>query len=199
MIIYNFPQGSPEWHAIRKGKLTASHATAIGNCGAGLVTYVDDIVLEMCIEPEQYYNSDMERGNELEPVARAVYEFENEIQTQQVGFIQYNDYVGFSPDSLVGDDGGLELKARNDKIHFKLLKDGKVDSSAIWQMNMGMLITGRKWWDFGSYNPNFKQSLFIKRFYPEEKKFDGLLKGFDLGTEMIKELLNNENIKKELK
>ena len=199
MKIYNFAQGSPEWHAIRRRKLTASHGTAIGNHGTGLVTYVDEIVLALCIEPDEYYNSDMARGNELEPTGRLVYEFERGIETRQVGFIEYNEFVGCSPDSLVGDDGGLELKARNDRIHFKLLKDGKVDSGTVWQMNMCMLVTGRKWWDFGSYNPKFNQSLFVKRFYPEPKKIEGLLIGFEMGEKMIKELLGNENIKKELR
>lgn len=198
-VYQNIIQGSPEWFKGKKGKMSASHATAIGNCGKGLQTYIDEIVCNMIIEPEQYTNKDIERGNELEPIARQVYEFENNVIVNQVGFITYNDFVGFSPDGLIGIDGGLELKARNNKIHFALLKTGKVDSGTIWQMNMSMLISERKWWDFGSYNPNFKQSLFIKRFFPDLIKFEALKKGFKLGEQMIKDLLNNENIKRELK
>jgi hypothetical protein len=45
MIIYDkIIQGSPEWFKIRKGKMTASHATAIGNAGKGLQTYVRNII-----------------------------------------------------------------------------------------------------------------------------------------------------------
>jgi hypothetical protein len=65
-------------------------------------------------------------------------------------------------------------------------------------MNMCMLITGRKWWDFGSYNPNFKQSLFVKRYEPDQFKFADLLKGFAIGEIMIRKLLENPNIKNEL-
>jgi hypothetical protein len=178
--------------------MSASHATAIGNAGKGLQTYVDDIVCNMIVEPEQYTNKDIDRGNELEPIGRQVYEFENNVTVNQVGFITYNDYVGCSPDGLIGIDGGLELKARNNKIHFALLKTGKVDSSTKWQMQMSLLITERKWWDFASYNPNFKQSLYVKRFYPDPEKFEKLLKGFSIGQDMIIELLSNENIKIEL-
>ena len=192
-------QQSPEWFELRKGKMTASHATAIGNQGKGLVTYIDDLILNMIIEPEFYTNKDLERGNEHEPIARQVYEFEKGVTVYQVGFISYNDFVGCSPDGLIENDGDLEIKARNNKIHFVLLKTGKVDSGTIWQMNMGMLISGRKWCDFVSYNPNFKQSLFVKRFYPDPIKFDALLKGFEIGEKMIKELLENSNIKLELK
>jgi len=205
-MIYHWDiiQQTPEWDEVKKLKMSASHATAIGNCGKGLETYIRQLVRDMIIKRETYTNKDMERGNELEPIARLTYEFERNCTVKQIGFITYSDYVGVSPDGLIddyefiGDNGGLELKARNEDIHFGLLLGDPVDSSAVWQMNMSMLVTGRKWWDFGSYNPNFKQSLFIKRFYPDQKKFDLLLKGFEIGESMIKDLLSNPNISKEL-
>jgi hypothetical protein len=197
-IFDNIIQGTEEWHLIKKGKMSASHATAIGNYGKGLETYCRQIVRDMIIERQSYTNKDMERGNELEPIARLSYEFENNCTVKQVGFIQYSDFVGYSPDGLVSEDGLIELKARNDEIHFGLLLGDSVDSTTIWQMNMGMLVSDRKWCDFGSYNPNFKQSLFVKRFYPDQSKFDALLKGFEMGESMIKKLLSNENIQKEL-
>ena len=200
-MIYHWDiiQQSPEWFEIKKGKMSASHATAIGNCGKGLETYARQIVKDLIIERQNFTNKDMERGNELEPLARITYEFENSVTVKQIGFITYSDYVGVSPDGLINDDGGLELKARNDDIHFGLLLGDPVDSSTIWQMNMAMLITGRKWWDFGSYNPNFKQSLFVKRLYPDHAKFEALMKGFYIGELLIKKLLENPNIQIELK
>jgi len=192
-------QGTDEWFSVRKGKMTASHATAIGNCGKGLDTYCRQIVKEMIIPKPFYTNADIERGNELEPIARQTYEFEFGLTVEQVGFIEHNDFVGCSPDGLINEDGGLELKARNDDIHFGLLLGDLVDSSTIWQMNMCMLISGREWWDFGSYNPNFKQALFIKRFFKEEKKQTALLEGFKIGEQKIKELINIPAILKELR
>lgn len=200
-MIYHWDiiQQTPEWFEIKKGKMSASHATAIGNCGKGLETYVRQIVKDLIVEKVNFSNKDIERGNELEPIARITYEFETGEKVKQIGFISYSDFVGVSPDGLINEDGGLELKARNDDIHLGLLLGDSVDSSAIWQMNMSMLVTGRKWWDFGSYNPNFKQSLFIKRFYPDLVKFDSLLKGFDIGEKLIRNLLSNPNIQRELK
>ena len=199
-MIYHWDivQQSPEWFELKKCKMSASHATAIGNCGKGLETYVRSLVKELIVERQSYTNKDIERGNELEPIARMTYEFEFNCNVKQVGFISYSDFVGCSPDGLIEGDGGLELKARNDDIHFGLLLGDSVDSSTVWQMNMCMLITGRKWWDFGSYNPNFKQSLFVKRFYPDQAKFSALLKGFVIGEKIIKELLEMPNIKNEL-
>lgn len=191
-------QGSPEWFEVRKGKMTASHGTAIAANGKGLVTYCREIVIAMISEPEHYVNKDMERGNEYEPIARQAYEFENNVTVQQVGFIEHNEYSGCSPDGLIGTDGGLEIKARNDKIHFGLLIGDAVDSGTQWQIQMNLLFTGRKWWDFCSYNPHFKMSLFQKRFYPDPIKQQKLKLGLVSGEKMIKELLQNENIKNEL-
>lgn len=196
---WDIQQQSPEWFEIKRGKMSASHATAIGNCGKGLETYCRQIIQEMICEKVSYTNKDMERGNELEPIARITYEFENSCEVKQIGFITYSDHVGCSPDGLVNHDGGIEMKARNDSIHLGLLLGDSVDSSTVWQMNMCMLITGRQWWDFCSYNPNFKQSLFVQRFYPDQPKFEALLKGFHFGKKMIEELLSNPNIQRELK
>lgn len=199
MIIYrDITQGSDEWFDIKKGKMSASHATAIGNAGKGLLTYTMNVVLDIIVERDNYISKDMERGNELEPIARQVYEYENDVIVEQVGFIEYNKFVGCSPDGLIGDDGGLEIKARNNEKHLSLLVGESVDSSTIWQMNMSMLVSDRKWWDFVSYNPNFKQSLFQKRFYRDEKKINALLNGFEIGEKLIKELLKNKNIQNEI-
>ena len=46
MKIYNFEQGTEEWFKIRKGKITASHAQAIGNNGKGLETYLNNLMAE---------------------------------------------------------------------------------------------------------------------------------------------------------
>ena len=77
MKIYkDINQGSPEWFEIRVGKVTASHAQAIGNNGKGLDTYLLEVVSEMfsSSEKEHYSNEHTERGNELEPIARSMYE-----------------------------------------------------------------------------------------------------------------------------
>ena len=56
IIHYDIIQGTPEWHELRKGKLTASHGTAIGNYGKALETYCREIVQNMIHEKENYNN-----------------------------------------------------------------------------------------------------------------------------------------------
>lgn len=196
-------QGSEEWKEVRKKKLTGSHATAIGNNGKGLITYVDDVILSLFIEKEFKSSKDTERGHELEPYARMKYEFETGNQVTEVGFIEHCPFSGCSPDGLIfnkhcfSKDKGLEIKARNNPKHLALLMYGKVSSDTIWQMNMNMLMTGFDAWDFVSYNPNFKQSIFIKEFRRDEKKIEKLRIGLEHGISMLKEGLNNEVVKKE--
>ena len=194
MIIHDdIIQQSDEWYKIRRGKITASHATAIANCGKGLNSYILEIMADYfsCAEKEQFSNKHTERGNKLEPIARSIYEIETGNQVKQVGFIEYNDYVGCSPDGLVGDDGGIEIKCPDDKEYFKLLleKEGAISSDYMWQVQMNLLITERKWWDLIFYNPNYKQTIIVFRIYPDEEAQKKLKQGFIIAEKKIKNII----------
>jgi hypothetical protein len=202
MIIHKqLIQGSDEWLQLRKGKLTCSKATAIGNSGAGLLTYVKEKVLEIVLpndNEERYTNADIERGNALEPIARAKYEFEYGVTVEEVGFVEYCPNSGFSPDGLVGEDGGIEIKARNNAKHLEHLLGATIDSSTNWQIQGSLFMSGRKWWDFISYNPNFKNSLYVERIYPDPKLQAKFKAGLAAGIKMLNDFLENDNMKKEL-
>ncbi len=193
MKIHEIEQQSPEWFNVRKLKATASHATAIGNCGKGLDTYVLEIVAEYLssADKEQFSNKHTDRGNELEPQARTIYELTTGKDVKQVGFIEYNDYVGCSPDGLVEDDGGIEIKCPDDKEYFKILleKENAISSDYIWQVQMNLLITNRKWWDLIFYNPNYKQTIIVFRIYPDEEAQKKLKQGFIIAEKKIKNII----------
>ena len=180
MKIYNIIQGSPEWFNMRVGKVTASHAQAIGNNGKGLDTYLLEVVSEMfsSAQKDQYSNEHTERGNELEPLARSMYELQENVEVEEIGFAEYNDFVGCSPDGLVGDDGMIEIKCPDDKTYFNLLMNEKIDNAYIWQCQMNMLILERKWCDLVFYNPNFEKSMKIFRLEPDKEMFSRLKEGF---------------------
>jgi putative phage-type endonuclease len=192
MEVYNFEQKSKEWFDIRKGKMTASHAQAIGNNGKGLETYILEMMAEFYSsgEKEIYTNADMERGIELEEQARAIYEIETSNKVEQVGFCKYDEFSGCSPDGLIGEDGGIEIKCQKDNTHFKMILNGEkeIDSKYLWQIQMNLLITDRKWWDYVSYNPNFSKSLIIFRIEPDEEMQKKILDGIKKGKNKIKEI-----------
>lgn len=192
MKTHNFEQGSPEWLAIRKGKMTASHAQEIGNNGKGLDTYVLKVMSEFfsSAESEVFTNSDMNRGTELEEQARSMYELETGADVEEVGFIEYDEHVGCSPDGLVGKDGGIEIKCHNDLSHFKMLLNGQdeIDTKYLWQIQMNLLITERKWWDYVAYNPNFSTPLIVIRIKPDPEMFISLQNGFITGKKKMEEI-----------
>lgn len=195
MKLHQMEQLSEEWFEIRKGKMTASNAQAIGNNGKGLDTYIIEIMSDYYSsgEKESYTNPDIERGIELENTAREIYELDNDYKIEQVGFIELNKYVGCSPDGLIGKDGGIEIKALKDSKHFKMILNGEkeIESKYIWQIQMNLFITGRKWWDYVSYNPNFEKSLMVFRIEPDQKKFEKLKEGIENGTQQIKDIINS--------
>ena len=192
-------QGSDEWIELRSRKLTASHATAIASNGAGLKTYVSDIIETLIFGQSFKGSKDTERGHLLEPIARIKYEFETGRKVDEVGFVERCNYSGASPDGLIfGEKKGIEIKARNNKKHLALIRGGKISSSTIWQIQMSMLCTGFDRWDFVSYNKDFKKSILIREVKRDEAKIEKLIKGLDSGILMLKEALNDPAVKFEL-
>ena len=193
MKIYNFEQRTEDWYNIRKGKMTASNAETIIANGKGLETYIYNLMAEYysSAEKENYINADMQRGIDLEPEARLEFEFYTDLDVQEVGFIEHNEFIGVSPDGLIGNDGLIEIKCPNDSIYFKLLLSNNIKPEYIAQMQMQMYVTDRQYCYFVSYNPNFEKSLYIKKINRDEEMIEKLKKGLERGTELIKEIKEN--------
>lgn len=188
--IINCLQKSDKWFELRAKRMTVSHAQAIGTCGKGLNTYITNKLAEYysSAEKENYSNADIERGVELEDIAGSLYAWEHNHVIQKVGFVIYNDYVGCSPDLFVDKDGLGEIKCPNDTTYFNLLVNEKIDTKYEWQIQGQLLVCEKKWCDYIVYNPNFEQNLFVKRVYPDQKKFAKLKEGFEIGEKLIKEI-----------
>jgi len=190
MDISTIIQGSPEWYIERALSLTASHGQEISANGKGLETYVKKKMAEYYSTAERtnYESVDMQRGNELEYQARAIYELEKGVSVKEVGFVRMNEYVLASPDGLVEENGLVEIKCHNDVKHFSLILEGEklIEKKYIWQMQMQMLVTGRKWCDYCAFNPNFKDTLLVFRIEADEEMHEKLLLGIEAGIELIK-------------
>lgn len=192
MKIHNdLVQGTPEWLQVRIGKFTASDAQAISANGKGLETLVYKKAAEiMTGKPEESYtNQDMERGNTLEDMARDYYQIRNGVVVEQVGFVEMSDQVGCSPDGLVGEEGLIEIKCKNDTNFVKFMFDGKIDTKYEWQMQMQLLVTGRQWVDYALFNPNFREALIVARVIRDEKKIEKIEKGIESAVTMLSDVL----------
>ena len=188
----NIIQKSPEWNEIRKGKLTCSNAQAIGNNGKWLDTLVYEAMawLYSSWEHINYANEHIDRGNELEPVARDIYELTTGNKVEQVWFIKYNEYCGGSPDGIIWDDWLIEIKCISDVKYLKLVLnwEKEIETQYIWQCQMLLYITKRDWCDLVYFNPNFKKSMVIFRILPDINKFIDLEKWIGTGIKQIKEI-----------
>lgn len=193
MQIYTFPQRTPEWYAIRRGVLSASDAATIAANGTGLETLCLRKALEIATDrsEDSFTNSDIERGIELEHEARSLYELQTGNLVKEVGFIKQTEFVGCSPDGLVGEEGMTEFKCLNDINHFKRVLGYTISREHRYQCQMQMMIANRKWNDYTCYNRNFplNSQLVIERVYRDEDMIEELNEGLIRGTELIRKYL----------
>jgi len=184
MRIIDVEQGTDEWLKARLGVPTASNyskvVTSAGKPSAQADKYINELIAQRLTGqlPELFKSDAMERGNELEPQARAYYEFMTGNDVNEVGLILNDVGAGCSPDGLIGDDGGLEIKCPLGTTHVGYLRAGKLPTTYVQQVQGCMYITGRKWWDFVSFHPDMESMIvrverdekFIKSLDEELKK-----------------------------
>ena len=125
--------------------------------------YIDQIVAEILTgKPrEEIRAKALDHGKELEPEAVVRYEERVGRLVEQCGFIRHPQYnfIGASPDFLVDDDGGGEIKCPMSMVvHATTLREG-LPKEHIEQIQGGLWVTGRLWWDFVSYHPDFPPGL----------------------------------------
>lgn len=171
-------QGSPEWHAIRAGKVTASRVADViaktkSGPAASRKNYLAELVLERLTgqKTEGFTNAAMQWGIDTEPQARLAYEFHRNLDVAQVGFIAHPSIAdsGASPDGLVGDNGLVEIKCPLPATHMDTIDKGAVPSKYVTQMMWQMACTGREWCDFVSFDPRFPAHM---QFFCERVKRD---------------------------
>ena len=190
MTIYNVDQGTPEWLELRKGKFTASEFDKI--MGKETNQGYKDIIYRVAYErisgqsPATFKSDWMERGNELEPFARQFYELENNVEVEQVGFVESNEWVGCSPDGLVG-DGMLEIKCPKFTTHIDYLMGDKFPIKYKAQIQGQMWVCERNWCDFMSYNEYLK--AFIIRVERDEEYIKELEEKVNIAIEKAKKII----------
>lgn len=159
---YDITQYSLEWDAIKCGILSASKIEKImtpsklkfaenEQCRE-LVDFIAWQRLTQKKHPE-FISYDMRRGLIEEQTARILYS-DNYAYANECGFIT-NDKWGFtlgcSPDGVVGENGGIEVKSRLPKLQFGVIKRAVVPDEFRLQIQATLMITERPWWDFISY------------------------------------------------
>lgn len=171
--IFECEQGSPDWYAARLGIPTTSMFSAVLASGRGggeskmRQTYMRKLAGEILTgEPmSNYVSPDMERGKAMEAEARDLYAFMHDVEPQRVGFIT-NGPKGCSPDSLIGENGMLEIKTQQADLLIETLLKDQFPPEHKAQCQGALWIAERDHIDLLVYWP--KMPLFVKRAYRDE-------------------------------
>ena len=180
-------QGSEEWASARCGLLTASEMRLIVTPTLKVASndkersHMYELLAQRItehVEP-QYVSDSMLRGQDDEVDAVNLYS-KTYAPVSEMGFITNDKWgftIGYSPDGLVGDDGLVECKSRNQKLQVKTLVeyvlDGNIDPDFMIQVQTGLLVSEREWCDLVSYCGGLPMATV--RVEPIEKYQDAIL------------------------
>jgi len=174
-------QGTPEWHAARLGKVTASRVADVvartkSGPSASRANYMGQLIAErLSGKPtEAFTNAAMQWGTAYEAEARELYEFHHDALTDVIGFVDHPVIAmsGASPDGLVGDEGLVEIKCPNTGTHIDTLLSKAAPEKYATQMHWQMACTGRAWCDFVSFDPRLPahMRLFVHRIERDDQR-----------------------------
>jgi len=183
-VFKDLEQGTDEWLAARCGIVTASVVgqlitpstikPAKNDKSRGLTESLAAERLTGYVEP-MHVSADMERGTLDEPYAREIYS-QYFAEATEVGFMVRDDWgfrLGYSPDGLVGDDGLIEIKSRNQKIQLATILADEVPLANMAQCQAGLLVSGREWIDYVSYCGGMP--LYVKRVLPDKRWHEAII------------------------
>lgn len=191
MIVFNVEQGTPEWHASRAGKITASMFSEVrkrlksgprkGQCTDAADKYAFRLAVERITGrvagSDQFETFAMKRGKELEGEARLLHEEARNVLIQHCGFACTDDELyGASADGLINDDGTAEYKCFMDPTKLKdIWLDGGV-GGAMDQVQGQLWITGRQYCDFCLYFPDLETDpLTIRKVHRDDAYIEALV------------------------
>ena len=186
-------QRSNEWFDIRLGRFTASEIHKLmGVQGLGETgkTYAIEKAIEVISgkNEDEIISQDLKRGIELESLAFnkfkeiKFYEFLN---VENTSFFEFGEHSGASPDGLVSNNSTLEIKCPRDLKFFKIVADGKIDNTYIWQMQHQMLCAEKEQTYFFNYILNKGKEYWHEIIVPrDENKIDLIKKRLEEAIEI---------------
>lgn len=161
-------QRSSDWYAARRGKFTASEFADLmaGETTAGYLGLLQDKAWEIWSGKsiESYTNAAMQRGVDLEAEARDWFCFQRDVEAEEVGFLVHPtmDFVGCSPDGLIGETEMVEIKCPLHRAHMETVRTQEVPAKYRWQVQGQLWVAERERNYYVSYNPEApKQAIIV--------------------------------------
>lgn len=170
MKIHTVEQNSADWFLLRVGRVTASELDSIvtpkfeQRKGETPYTYLCKKLAEAYkgrpLGDDDFSTYDSEVGQILEDEARRLFCFEFKPKGERfidtAGFVEGDDgRCGCSPDALIGETSGVEIKCPKFKTHVKYLLNGTAPDEYLAQIHGSLFVTGRPSWYFMSYARGF--------------------------------------------
>lgn len=177
-------QGTDEWLAERLGCASASRfSDIIAKTKSGPSTSRRNYMVELAAErltgqPTWHFtNAAMKWGTDHEAPACGAYEWLLDCQLQESPFVRHTqiDWLGCSPDRLAGSAGLVEVKCPAVSAgHIETVLAGGIPAQHKAQVQGQLLVTGREWCDFVSFDPRMPKHLrlYVYRVGRDEQYID---------------------------
>lgn len=162
--VIDVEQRSQQWYQARLGRLTSSSAhDMLAIIKTGEAAARRNLRVRLALErltgrshERDFQSQAMKDGVDREADAIAKYEEVTGRLVYSIGFVSCDDYMmGTSPDGFIGDVGSVSIKCPTPAVHLEYLKSGEIPLEYQRQNAHELLVTGRKWIDFFSWNPDF--------------------------------------------
>lgn len=181
-------QQSEAWFNAKLGVLSSSHAHQIVSKKGSetRMTYLATLCAQVCTGLHHEIKAiAMDWGNQNEDKARSYYEFSSGLTITQLPFVFKDDTYreGCSPDGLVNDRKGVEIKAPFDSANYvKFFCGESIKSEWRWQQQYTMRILDAEQWDLCQYDERMKKNpmkiLTVDRDEAMQKTFDDAVPAF---------------------
>lgn len=202
-------QRSEMWFAARAGRLTGSRAgDMLAKIKSGEAAAKRDLRVQLVCErltgkpaESSFINAEMQRGIDMEPIARGEYEAMTGEIVEHTGFLSLDGKMaGCSLDGHVNDfEGIVEIKCPKSATHLKYLRSGGIPTDYYAQCLHNMWVTGAKWCDFVSYDDRFPADLqlYIARMVRDETAITAYALAVELFlAEVDAEVLSVQSLRK---
>lgn len=199
-------QAREEWYKKRSGKFTCSKIGLLAGSGrakdAEFTKQGYDYIYQVAAERKGSYSFPFESGptrwgkdNESEAIEEYCDLSGVDSSTVETGVDCYRelcDYLGGTPDALIGNKGTAECKCPfSPAQHMRWRHQGGVPAEHLWQVNGHMLVTNREWCDFISFDPRISgpERLYVVRTERDEGVMKLMRERIDQAEEEVKRIL----------
>jgi hypothetical protein len=193
MIFHDCQQNTEEWLNLRLGHFTASSAKDLflKPETAGYMNCISRVLYEkktgVLLSENKYNSKSMDIGHEREYLAIEQYESLTFTKIHNGGFCELNEWIGCSPDGLIGDEGMIQVKCPDFSTIVEYNKTGKLPLSYLRQMQFELMVTGRKWNDFYVFYPLIEP--FIIHVERNEELIKDIEKRVNEAVQEVKDLM----------